>query len=75
MVAFGEMQLGTFVSYASFTYFVVWDSMDRRFIAFAWFRIVGMIIVFGDESTLTTLVTLVSSISVTFSLLCSECLN
>ena len=37
--------------------------------------IVGMMVVFGDEGTLIMVVTLVSHISVTFSLLCSECLK
>ena len=37
--------------------------------------IVGMMLVFGDEGTLIMVVTLVSHISVTFSLLCSECLK
>ena len=36
---------------------------------------VGMMLVFGDEGTLIMVVTLVSHISVTFSLLCSECLK
>ena len=37
--------------------------------------IVGMMLVFGVEGTLIMVVTLVSHISVTFSLLCSECLK
>ena len=35
--------------------------------------IIGMMLVFGDEGIMV--VTLVSHISVTFSLLCSECLK
>ena len=71
MVACGEVQSRTFVFYLLYCM----GRYGQKVYYFCMVGIVGMMLVFGGEGTLIMVVTLVSHISVTFSLLCSECLN